>query len=65
MVLFRLFCFAFLTALVVAAPAPSLKEHFGFVPGEDYKLADYTQLVSYFKKLDAASDRIAVLFPGH
>ena len=30
----------------------------GFQPGEDYKLADTTQIFGYFKKLAAASDRI-------
>lgn len=37
-------------------PAP--REHFGFEPGDDYKLADYGQLISYFEKLAGSSDRI-------
>ncbi|MGH7491336.1 MAG: M14 family zinc carboxypeptidase [bacterium] len=31
---------------------------FGFVPGTDKKLADYHQIVAYFKSLDVASDRV-------
>src|SRR6185436_10063657 len=32
----------------------------GFKVGEDRKLADWSQIVGYFKKLDAASDRVSV-----
>lgn len=32
----------------------------GFRVGEDYKLADWEEIVSYFRSLDAASDRILV-----
>ncbi len=38
------------------APAP--REVLGFTPGDDYKLAWWAQFVDYFKKLDAASDRV-------
>jgi len=34
------------------------KSHFGFTPGDDYKLANYDQIRSYFHKLEADSDRI-------
>ena len=37
-------------------PAPA--EVLGFVPGEDRKLASWDQIVDYFQKLDAASDRV-------
>ena len=53
----------FLAALwlpLLAAP-PSPKEHFGFEPGEDYKLAGYEPVVSYFRKLAATSDRIRLV----
>ncbi len=43
-------------ALWAAAPAP--KEHLGFAPGDDYKLADYSQIIGYFQKLEKASDRL-------
>jgi hypothetical protein len=51
---------AFLTLPLLAAP-PSPKEHFGFDPGDDYKLAGYGQIVSYFRKLAASSDRIRLV----
>ena len=37
-------------------PAP--KDVLGFTPGEDRKLASWAQTIDYFKKLDAASDRV-------
>ena len=47
-----------------AAPAavkvPSPEDVFGFQVGADYKLASHEQIVDYFTKLDAASDRIVV-----
>src|SRR5215204_5863971 len=49
-----------LLALSIAAqtkiPAPS--KVLGFTPGDDRKLASWAQVVDYFKKLDAASDRM-------
>ncbi len=41
-----------------AVPIP--KEVFGFTPGEDFKVFRWAQDVEYFRKLDAASDRIVV-----
>ncbi len=41
-----------------AATIPTPHEHFGFTPGDDYKLADYSQITSYFEKLSRASDRL-------
>ena len=53
------------TALVLAvsntsAPAniPAPADVLGFVPGDDRKLASWKQVVEYFKKLSAASDRV-------
>lgn len=43
-----------------AAAVPEPKDVFGFRPGDDYKLASHAQIVEYFRKLDAASDRIVV-----
>ncbi len=37
-------------------PAP--KDVIGFTPGDDRKLASWAQVVDYFQKLDAASDRV-------
>ncbi|MCI0410100.1 MAG: M14 family metallopeptidase, partial [Acidobacteria bacterium] len=36
------------------------KDVFGFDPGTDYKLANFQQIVTYFKALDAASDRVVL-----
>ena len=42
-----------------AAPGvPAPAEIFGFEPGTDYTLADYDQVLRYFRALDAASDRV-------
>ena len=40
--------------LLAAVPTP--KEHFGFTPGDDYKLANYDELIGYYQKLAAASE---------
>jgi hypothetical protein len=37
-------------------PAPS--DTLGFTPGDDKKLASWNQVVDYFRRLDAASDRV-------
>ncbi|HLL75917.1 MAG TPA: M14 metallopeptidase family protein [Pyrinomonadaceae bacterium] len=39
-----------------AVPAP--RDVLGFEPGEDRKLASWAQVVSYFRRLDEASDRV-------
>ena len=46
------------TTLVLLADVPTPREHLGFTPGDDYKLADTSQIFGYFQKLAAASDRI-------
>ncbi|MBI5280494.1 MAG: hypothetical protein HY858_02340 [Candidatus Solibacter usitatus] len=53
--------FLALTAIALCAAVPTPKEHFGFTPGEDYKLANYAELTGYFKKLAASSDRIRLV----
>ena len=55
--------------LVVAAAAAtakvtSPKEQFGFAVGDDYQLVNYKQLVAYWKKLDAESDRMKLVDIG-
>lgn len=42
-----------------AVPAP--KEVLGFTPGDDYKLADYSQITSYFQKAAQASERMRLV----
>src|SRR5262245_21560144 len=53
------------TASLQAQPKiTSPKEQFGFNIGDDYSLANYTQLVDYWKKLDRESDRMSVVDIG-
>jgi hypothetical protein len=35
-----------------------MEEHFGYTPGDDYKLAGYQEISGYFRKLAASSNRI-------
>jgi hypothetical protein len=42
----------------VAASVPSPSDVLGFTPSDDRKLASWSQVVDYFKKLSAASDRV-------
>ncbi len=54
-----LLCLAF-----VASAAPRLtspKEFLGFNLGDDYQLANYTQLVGHWERLDRESDRLKVV----
>ena len=51
----------------LASPAQQLPrpaETFGFEPGADYQLADYEQMIAYYRKLDAASDRVQMIDIG-
>jgi hypothetical protein len=43
---------------LLAQGVPSPKSHFGFDVGEPYMLANFSQTEAYFKKVDAASDRV-------
>jgi hypothetical protein len=43
-------------------PAP--ESVVGFAPGAEHKLATYDQTIDYFKKLDAASDRMTLVEAG-
>jgi hypothetical protein len=55
----RLCGLIFLFALsVFAQKVPAPNEVLGFTPGDDRKLASWAQTVEYFKKLDAASNRV-------
>jgi hypothetical protein len=45
----RLLTISLLFALVLSGAATPPKEHFGFTPGDDYKLADFEQVASYFR----------------
>ncbi len=48
-------------AYICWATPPSPADHLGYEPGEDYKLADYAEITSYFQKLEEASDRIRLV----
>lgn len=43
---------------VKASQIPAPEDVLGFHPGDDRKLASWNSIVEYFKKLDAASDRV-------
>src|SRR5688572_18936489 len=58
-----------LVAVPVVLPAqsgriPTPESVFGFRPGTDYKLANYDQVLGYFQKVDAASDRVRIVEAG-
>ncbi len=58
----RAFLSSFLVSLcLLGAGVPAPKEHFGFAPGDDYKLADYTEISGYYKKLAGATDRMKLM----
>jgi hypothetical protein len=40
------------------SPVPAPADVLGFTPGDDRKLASWAQMLDYFRKLDAASDRV-------
>src|SRR5262245_47972642 len=48
----------------VAARITSPKEEFGANIGDDYFLANYTQIEAYWKRLDGESDRMALVDIG-
>ena len=55
----RLCGLVFFAALSLSAQTiPTPKDTLGFTPGDDRKLASWSSIVDYFKKLDAASDRV-------
>lgn len=58
LILFYSFILLLLTAGRLPAQPPHPKDVYGFTPGDDYKLATYDQMIDYYKRLDAASDRV-------
>jgi len=42
----------------VQAQTPAPEDVFGFEPGADYKMADYEQVMTYYRQLSEASDRV-------
>jgi hypothetical protein len=55
-----LLLFSAATAFAQTSKVPEPADVFGFKPGTDYKLATHAQMVEYFTRLDAASDRVVV-----
>lgn len=51
-------CGLLFSLAVFAQKIPAPANVIGFTPGDDRKLASWNQVVDYFKKLDAASDRV-------
>ncbi len=60
-----LVCLALFAPVSTQSPVvPTPESSLGFKPGDDYKLATYDQAIDYFKKLDAASDRLTLVESG-
>jgi hypothetical protein len=55
---------ALLAQAQTPATLPAPASIFGFEPGTDRKLADYDQIVRYFRALDAATDRVRIFEIG-
>mgnify|MGYP003643307467 FL=1 len=63
--LFRfLFCLFFLASLSVNSQIPKPSDVFGFEVGADYKLADYDQMLDYYEKLAASTNRVQMIDIG-
>lgn len=54
----------FCLQLPLLAQVPKPDDIFGFRPGADYKMADYGQMLSFYEKLDAASERVQMIEIG-
>src|SRR3954468_22946411 len=57
----------FAVSALYAQPAPGVtspKEVLGFNVGDDYQVANYTQLVAWWKKLASESDRMKLVDIG-
>ena len=53
-----------LSSIAVSAQVKSPQDFLGFRVGDDYKLADWQQITTYFNELDKASDRVRVDIVG-
>ncbi|MBK8099976.1 MAG: peptidase [Planctomycetes bacterium] len=51
---------AFFLAAAAVAQVPSPKEFLGHEVGADYQLCNYTDMVRYFRAIDAVSDRVVL-----
>jgi hypothetical protein len=50
--------------ILAQSPITTPGAHFGFNIGDDYSLANYTQMISYWQKLDRESDRLSLVDIG-
>jgi hypothetical protein len=50
--------------VAVAQSVPHPRDVFGFDPGDDYEMADYDQMLEYYRQLDEASDRVQMIQIG-
>ncbi len=55
---------ALCSTLALTAQVPSPTDFFGHVVGADYKLINYTDMVRYFRTVEAASDRMQLVDIG-
>jgi len=60
----HLFALFILISLSVNAQIPKPSETFGFEVGADYKLADYDQMLAYYEKLAASTNRVQMIDIG-
>src|ERR1041384_4957542 len=56
--LFLLVFVSFVSSATAQTKIPKPEEVLGFTPGDDRKLASWSQVVDYFEQLDRASDRV-------
>jgi hypothetical protein len=49
---------------LLAQDVPRPAAVFGFEPGADFRIADYSQMLEYYRQLDAASDRVQLVEIG-
>lgn len=57
-------CIILLCTVTLVAQIPKPSDVFGFEVGADYKLADYDQMLDYYEKLDASTDRVKMIEIG-
>jgi len=50
--------------ILAQSPVTTPRAHFGFNIGDDYVLANYTQMIAYWQKLDRESDRLSLFDIG-
>jgi len=64
LILASILCTSAMTAPVTPSGIISPEKHFGFMPGADGRLIDYSQLIEYLKMLDESSPRVALKEAG-